>query len=78
MQLRSVDSFRRAVCFGALVGLFGVAVHSLFDFGLHFVVVNSLVFVVLLVLAVAEVHDNSERHRSKEGRRPRLASDFEG
>jgi O-antigen ligase len=56
-QLSARDGFRRAVCFGALVGLFGVAVHSLFDFGLHFVVVNSLVFVVLIVLAIADVHE---------------------
>jgi O-antigen ligase len=59
-QLRALDGFRRAVCFGALVGLFGVAVHSLFDFGLHFVVVNSLVFVVLLVLAIADMREPAE------------------
>jgi O-antigen ligase len=57
LQLRARDGFRRAVCFGALVGLFGVAVHSLFDFGLHFVVVNSLIFVVLIVLAIADAHE---------------------
>lgn len=52
--LRHGDSFRRAACLGALVGLFGVAVHSLFDFGLH-LTINSALFVVLLVIATADV-----------------------
>ncbi len=64
-QLRSTDNFRRAVCFGALVGLFGVAVHSLFDFGLH-ITVNSLIFIMLMVLATAEVRDLSRKKRGKE------------
>jgi O-antigen ligase len=51
-RLRSTDSFRRATCFGALAGLFGVAVHSLTDFGLH-VTVNALVFVALVAIAAA-------------------------
>ncbi|HEY0377622.1 MAG TPA: O-antigen ligase family protein [Pyrinomonadaceae bacterium] len=50
------DSFRRAACLGALVGLFGVAVHSLFDFGLH-LTINSALFVVLLVIATADTTD---------------------
>lgn len=44
--------FRRAVLTGALAGLFGVAVHSLVEFGLH-VTVNSLICVALIVLATA-------------------------
>ena len=64
-QLRSTDNFRRAVSFGALVGLFGVAVHSLFDFGLH-ITVNSLVFIMLTVLATAEVRDHVRKKRGKE------------
>ncbi len=48
------DSFRRAACLGALTGLFGVAVHSLFDFGLH-LTINSALFVALLVIATADV-----------------------
>ena len=31
--LRSPDHFRRAACFGALSGLFGIALHSFVDFG---------------------------------------------
>src|SRR5215213_9257294 len=48
------DSFRRAACLGALTGLFGVAVHSLFDFGLH-LTINSALFVALVVIATADV-----------------------
>jgi len=53
-QLRSPDRFRRAVCFGALAGLFAAAVHSAFDFGLHNNV-NALVFMSLVVLATSNV-----------------------
>ena len=47
---RSRDPFRRAASFGALVGLFGVAIHSLVDFGPHDTV-NALVFTALVVIA---------------------------
>jgi len=47
---RSRDSFRRAACLGALVGLFGVAIHSLVDFGLHDTV-NAFIFTALVVIA---------------------------
>jgi putative inorganic carbon (hco3(-)) transporter len=49
-NLSSKDSFSRAATYGALIGLFGVAVHSFVDFGLH-VIVNALVFTALLVIA---------------------------
>ncbi|MCE7962707.1 MAG: hypothetical protein DYH05_09460 [Acidobacteria bacterium ACB1] len=48
--LRARDRLERATCFGATVGIFGVLVHSLVDFGLH-VPLNAIVFVVLLVVA---------------------------
>jgi hypothetical protein len=48
--LRSSDPFRRSACLGALVGLFGVAVHSLVDFGLH-ITANALIFTSLVVIA---------------------------
>jgi O-antigen ligase len=54
-HLRTQDSFRRAACFGALAGLFGLAVHSLFDFGLH-VTVNAVVFVALVVIATLDCY----------------------
>lgn len=53
-QLRTADGFRRAACIGASVGLFGVAVHSLFDFGLQ-VTINALVFTSLVVIATANI-----------------------
>jgi O-antigen ligase len=51
-RLRSPDSFRRAACFGALCGLFGVGIHSFFDFGLH-ITINALIFTALVVIATA-------------------------
>jgi O-antigen ligase len=58
-NLRSGNHFSRAVCFGAVIGLCGVAVHSLVDFGLH-MMVNALVFVTLVMMATAKI----ERERS--------------
>ena len=48
------DAVRRAACLGALVGLFGVAVHSLFDFGLH-LTINAALLVALIALATADI-----------------------
>ncbi len=59
-RLRSMDAFRRAACFGAVVGLFGVAVHSFFDFGLH-ITINSLIFIALVVIATADERVEDER-----------------
>ena len=50
INLLSPDRFRRAACFAALVGIAGVAVHSLFDFGLH-KMANALIFMALVVIA---------------------------
>lgn len=55
-RLRAADGFQRAACFGALAGLFGVAVHSLVDFGLH-ITINLLVAVILVAIATLD-----ERH----------------
>jgi O-antigen ligase len=71
-QLRSADGFRRAACTGALVGLFGVGVHSLFDFGLH-TTSNALIFVVLAVLATAELRAGVDDKRGKETNGRRLS-----
>lgn len=51
-SFHSKDSFRRAASMGAAAGLFGVAVHSMVDFGLH-VTINALVFTALVVIAIA-------------------------
>jgi O-antigen ligase len=58
-RLRSSGTFRRAACLGALVGLYGIAIHSFFDFGLH-ITINALVFIALLVIAVASVHSEEQ------------------
>jgi O-antigen ligase len=50
---RSPDPFRRTACLGALAGLFGVAVHSLVDFGLQ-ITANALICMVLIVIATAD------------------------
>jgi O-antigen ligase len=52
-NLRSGNRFRRAACFGAALGIAGVAVHSLVDFGLH-TIVNALVFTTLVVIATSK------------------------
>jgi len=49
-NLRSPDHFQRSLCLAALLGITGVAVHSLVDFGLH-LLVNAFVFLVLIMLA---------------------------
>lgn len=48
--LRSADPYRRAVCLGAVTGIFGIAIHSFVDFGLH-ITINALVCTVLVVVA---------------------------
>lgn len=53
-NLRSDAPFRRASCFGAIIGIFGVLIHSFVDFGLH-ILINALVFAVLIVIAAANV-----------------------
>ncbi len=52
-QLQSDNSFRRAVCVAALLGITGVAVHSLVDFGLH-MLANAAVFAVLIMMATSD------------------------
>jgi O-antigen ligase len=52
-NLSARNRFRRAACLGAAIGIAGVAVHSLVDFGLH-AVVNGLVFTTLIVIATSK------------------------
>lgn len=46
--------YRRMAVIGALTGIFGVALHSAVDFGLH-ITVNALVFTALVVIATVDV-----------------------
>ena len=45
--------YMRAVRYGAILGIVGVAAHSLVDFGLH-IIVNGVVFLTLIMLATAQ------------------------
>ena len=59
-NLYSQHRFRRAACYGAAVGMTGVAVHSLLDFGLH-MLANALVFTTLIVIATSKPQWANER-----------------
>ncbi len=52
-NFKSPDRFRRAVTFAATLGIAGVAVHSVVDFGLH-MIVNALIFTALIVIATSD------------------------
>jgi len=58
-QFFSPNKFRRASCFGAVLGICGVFLHSITDFGLH-VLVNALVLTILVVIAAADTDSNAE------------------
>ncbi len=62
-NLRAPNRFRRAACYGAAIGIAGVAVHSLVDFGLH-MLVNALVFTTLIVIATSKPHWGDEPTRN--------------
>jgi len=54
VNLASRDRFQSALCVSALLGITGVAVHSMVDFGLH-LLGNAFVFVILLMFATNRV-----------------------
>ena len=62
-SLRTTDRFRRAARCGAILGLSGIAVHSLVDFGLH-IPSNAAIFIVLIVIITVEVSRQDQRARS--------------
>ncbi|MDQ5846581.1 MAG: O-antigen ligase family protein [Acidobacteriota bacterium] len=61
-NLRASHRFRRAACFGAAIGITGMAVHSLVDFGLH-AMINALIFIALVVMVTAKPPWATERIR---------------
>ncbi|CDM65173.1 O-antigen ligase family protein [Pyrinomonas methylaliphatogenes] len=60
----SSDRFRRAVCFGASLGIFGALIHSAVDYGLH-ITINALVFLLLATIVAVEIDSPSERWHGK-------------
>lgn len=66
-RLRRTTGFSRAATIGALAGLFGVAVHSFVDFGLH-ITINALVLMALLVVAGGTVGDEGTDTAAPEAR----------
>jgi O-antigen ligase len=63
-RLHAAEPIHRAACYGALAGLFGAAVHSLVDFGLH-ITINALVFAVLIGIATLELREEAFRPKAK-------------
>jgi len=55
-RLRTAEPIHRAACYGAMTGLFGAAVHSLVDFGLH-ITANALIFTALTAIATTNLRD---------------------
>jgi O-antigen ligase len=65
-NLRTSRGFHRAAVLGACIGLIGVAVHSLVDFGLH-MLVNAVVFTCLIVIATARLRsDHNEGYKESQ------------
>jgi O-antigen ligase len=58
-NLATDTGYKRAVRFGAVLGLTGVAAHSLVDFGLH-IMTNAVVFLVLIMIATSRIDAHSE------------------
>lgn len=58
-NLSVADEFERAVRYGAVLGLAGVAAHSLVDFGLH-IMINAVVFLALIMMATARFEPQSQ------------------
>ena len=55
-NLLSDTGFMRAVRLGAVLGITGVAAHSLVDFGLH-IMTNAIVFIVLIMFATGRIEN---------------------
>ncbi len=58
-NLRSSNKIKKVYCFGAMIGIVGVAFHSLVDFGLH-IPVNIFILFALIVVATSQLRENCE------------------
>ncbi|HEU4833942.1 MAG TPA: O-antigen ligase family protein, partial [Pyrinomonadaceae bacterium] len=59
------SNYMRAVRFGAILGIAGVAAHSLVDFGLH-IMTNAVVFLTLIMLVTTEFSPAKAQRRNEE------------
>jgi O-antigen ligase len=66
-SVRASEGFQRAASLGAIVGLAGVSVHSIVDFGLH-ITANALVFVALLAIISLEPLSQTSHFRVRAAR----------
>jgi len=71
--LTTEDAFRRATIVGACAGIFGVAVHSFVDFGLH-ITINSLIFFALIAMATVNVAATKSRMERRSEKRATVAA----
>jgi O-antigen ligase len=62
IRLRESDASFIALSTGALASIFAVAIHSIFDFGLH-ITINSLLLVALIVIAITTVPNVSKNYQ---------------
>jgi putative inorganic carbon (hco3(-)) transporter len=59
------SGYMRAVRFGAILSITGVAAHSLVDFGLH-IIVNAAVFLTLIMIATTQFSPaHAQRHKEE-------------
>lgn len=58
-QLLIDTGYRHGIRFGAVLGITGVAAHSLVDFGLH-IMTNAIIFMVLIMLATSSIKTRKE------------------
>ena len=57
--------YMRAVRLGAILGIAGVAAHSLVDFGLH-IITNAVVFLTLIMIATTDISPATAQRRKEE------------
>lgn len=56
-ELAIATGYTRALRLGAILGIVGVAAHSLVDFGLH-ILVNAIIFLALVMIATVRTRDS--------------------
>jgi O-antigen ligase len=65
------NQFRRAIAIGAAAGIFGVLVHSIFDFVLHTTAISVLFLLLVALLSATgrkyddDILDHTHHHRSR-------------